>query len=690
MAPRTRLEYKSLIGWTRFDDTNVNKVPPVYLPLVFWIRPVNGSPYKVDLTGMLERAVDGRRRPAATVRGHDSFTYAFAEFLCRDRTPHPSYLGKRQALRTFFRFLAEDDPTGGQQYPDFLADDMCLRLQSWLERRGSSEYSQIRSVVDQIRAVALPVAGDIVPLLWPPSHSSQAGPQKDIEFKSIQKLNMDLVKEAMSIKAMFKEGDSFGEAGLDASALPEEASEAAWRSPENHAWLAKRILAQEWPGVPEGPAFCGPPLEPSYLAPGMAPAEDHALDRKLRWFTFGRRDAIVFLWIFLLKTGWNLSTALNLDVRDEHRWCHVDRLSPEHRTLRARKPRAGGRLQYATSLERPQWFPYQIVRFMVERTKPLREILKKRLAEATARATTDTSTELERHIAQLKAAVRSPWLYVTTDGGVGAARLGPHDGTTINEVARLVSDRRKRNETEVPGGAPAPNPVAKPEAGAETAVKWVTRDARKARIRHAYEASGFDAIVAQAAGGHASVRTGKHYLGAASLDEAGEKRFRAMQAAIFSDLGDGRPLDPTRLKILVDSRAITPEQEARLRDLRMRTKVGMGCLDHTNPPRSIAPAHTAGKPCAVQRCACCQNGVLFEDSLNDLAKRAVELRLIQETSVPFGAWVGSSFEAEVEAIEAMLKAFDLDDVEAAMSNWQTRFERGDAVVQDTFPDYTDG
>ncbi len=72
--------------------------------------------------------------------------------------------------------------------------------------------------------------------------------------------------------------------------------------------------------------------------------------------------------------------------------------------------------------------------------------------------------------------------------------------------------------------------------------------------------------------------------------------------------------------LLANNKTITREQEERLRDLRMRTQVGMGCWDPLNPPRHVAPKHLPGTLCAVQRCTLCEHGVVFEETQPETAR----------------------------------------------------------------------
>jgi hypothetical protein len=61
---------------------------------------------------------------------------------------------------------------------------------------------------------------------------------------------------------------------------------------------------------------------------------------KLRLFHPSHHDTGIFLWLFLIGTGWNLSTALAIDVSEETRWVDDHPHGTNFKVLHAFKDRA--------------------------------------------------------------------------------------------------------------------------------------------------------------------------------------------------------------------------------------------------------------------------------------------------------------------------------------------------------------
>lgn len=137
---------------------------------------------------------------------------------------------------------------------------------------------------------------------------------------------------------------------------------------------------------------------------------------------------------------------------------------------------------------------------------------------------------------------------------------------------------------------------------------------------------------------------------------------------------------------MVRNGEITPQQEQRLLDHRHRTRLGMGCLDPTSPPRDVAPEHRPGSPCRVQRCTGCVHGVTFAESLAPLARARAELMHLQR-ELPFAAWAGSSFEVEMHSIEATLASFEQTAVDRETQAWLHKLRSGEVIAHDTYPSY---
>lgn len=218
-------------------------------------------------------------------------------------------------------------------------------------------------------------------------------------------------------------------------------------------------------------------------------------------------------------------------------------------------------------------------------------------------------------------------------GEVGA--LGSQDAARLNAMARKVAEKHGL-EGEYPD-----------------LLKISTAQARDAWIAHAYESSGHNVLLTQLAAQHADASTLRHYLARRRYRAKSEQAVRGVQNAAFSDFAHKGLLDPTRIRILVQQGHITPEQEERLLDKRQRTRLGMGCLNPTSPPREIVPDHPAGQLCRVQRCTGCSSGIVFDDSLDMLAKAKAEM-IHLKANLPLAVWLGSSFEDEDTSLDETL------------------------------------
>jgi hypothetical protein len=104
----------------------------------------------------------------------------------------------------------------------------------------------------------------------------------------------------------------------------------------------------------------------------------------------------------LIGTGWNLSTALALDVSDEESWFQPHSHSEGFAVMHAFKNRAD-RHQFALSMTRPEWHPYKILRYMIERTKVLRATVRHELAKAREKYRLDPTAEHDAAVAELDA-----------------------------------------------------------------------------------------------------------------------------------------------------------------------------------------------------------------------------------------------------------------------------------------------
>jgi hypothetical protein len=168
-----------------------------------------------------------------------------------------------------------------------------------------------------------------------------------------------------------------------------------------------------------------------------------------------------------------------------------------------------------------------------------------------------------------------------------------------------------------------------------------------------YDNSMYNALLVKRALGHKNLRATKHYLRQRRMLVARYGDYTTWSSALFDEIRSFQTVDPTILYIRARFRDITDEQRRRLADHRLRTRMGMGCLDPEHPPEWLAVEHRTGI-CPVQRCTICYHGVIFEESFGPLAERVAELTLIRGHT-PGGRWDGSNFQWEWLAIEAAVE-----------------------------------
>ncbi|MGY4432727.1 hypothetical protein ACVWWO_005204 [Bradyrhizobium sp. F1.13.1] len=626
------------------------------------VIPSNDREYNVDLS---EFALGSRRGNRGT--RYSGRPYFASEIVALFKTLNPPKAKAKEirvALRQLFRYL---ERRAGSHPDEVVAscldvkDAHGVELRTWLGGRGAT-YRRIKSTLDSLRWL-----NGYPPLFWASRRRDRLASDSALDEDAARRLYLALKNEARSIKAMFADGSSLASCGEDPRGRTH-----GWKSSANRAWMVEhlvenRVFDQE--GLADrGAVRLVTQPGPSYLAPGMNERDLRSLVGSLRWCVPSRSDTGVFLWLFLLKTGWNLSTACGVDVLDPDGWYQphpqVDLLVVIH----AFKRRAD-RHQFAISMTRSPWHPYQIVRFMIERTKPLRDRVLADLIETRLRMTEDPNLDLRAQEERLETLSRTPWLFASR----GSA--GPVSGFTGNgrnrgllEVARLAAKRGGLTED------------------SSKLFSVVTKDACHAWMRHAYVHSNYHVLITSFAGGHRSLQSTRHYIQSRRYRAHSEAEIRKVQNALFSEIASGRVVDPTRLGLLVECGKITPEQEHRLSDLRKRTRVGMGCLDPRAPPKQVDPDHPEGAICRVQRCTGCQHGVVFPESMPALARRFAELLQLKRT-MPLASWIGCSLADEYESIEQTLAHFEAGRVSTEVGAWTAKLISGEVIVHGTYPSY---
>jgi hypothetical protein len=400
----------------------------------------------------------------------------------------------------------------------------------------------------------------------------------------------------------------------------------------------------------------------------MSSRKQNGLFGALRWFHPSRKDTAVFLWLFMIGTGWNLATVLSIDISEEKLWCEKHPHKAGYVVMHAFKGRAN-RHVFGISMTKPEFHPYAVMKFMVARTEGLRQTLRRDLADARASYASAPSYQLKKQIKQLERWIKSPWLYHSSNEPGSVFAFTNDHSAMLNQFIRSVVRLNSLEEAH------------------PTLLEFTTSLARDAWIGHAYVQSGYQVLIAQLAAQHADFRTLRHYLSRHRYRRDSEKTVRKVLDHTLGEIRAGQRLDPARVKILVAHGEITSEQAERLLDLRQRTRLGMGCLEPRHPPPDLVPDHVLGTICRPQPCAGCINCRSFDESLVPLAERLADLHFIRRHR-PLMSWDGTSFSDEAEWIERILQQFDQAAVWDAYRQRMRRLEAGEIQPYDTYPLYS--
>ncbi len=360
-------------------------------------------------------------------------------------------------------------------------------------------------------------------------------------------------------------------------------------------------------------------------------------------------DVQYMLFLFLLRTGWNATTALEIDV-DTSLVQHPT--SDAHHVVRAIKNR-GGSEQVAIGLNKSQFSPGNILRVLIARTAPLRSHLRVELAELEKTYGIAGGDDILERIRELRRKIKSPWLYSAKRDSISFLTIFNYLNVSQGKTgcSGLQDIIMKINFT-------------RPESDLID-VGMSVGDFRDAYISFAYESSGYSWLVAKLAAGHRSLESLRTYLRKRHWKAHGEKKVHAWGEALWSEIKVYRSVDPAILYARVQRGEISSEERARWTK---RTHVGTGCRDFAHPPQYVAPEHKEGSGCRVQRCTLCHQAIIFDDSYDLLARRLMELAYIRETT-PLLAWMQSSFPIEMENTERALSQFDAKTVAERKQFW---------------------
>lgn len=502
------------------------------------------------------------------------------------------------------------------------------------------------------------------PLNWPASYAIESAIIETIDDVTTRRIYRAIKSEVRTIKEMWLTGDSL----LKGDSVP------AGTDLDAHAFLLKfyddhvqPLPSAAWdvPGrIRKGL------LIPAYRVPGMDGLANTAeqpteaiggLSEALRWQYPTAWETTTFLLLLLVLTGWNLDTALNLNLEGD--WCRTHPLNDHLVVLKAKKGKTD-KIQTAICLGKPEFYPEQLIRSLVERTEPLRNELRRQLCDIRLRMGSDgkAAPGLQRDHDRLKVMIQSPWIYFNRQD--------------ISEIGCLLPWQTLKYPGVVLRAIVAKHDIRAPAGGV---VQIKPGDFRDAWIGFSYMQSGYSWLIAKVAAGHNSMDALRNYFRQRRWRAYSEGRVSALLTAIWTEIRGRRLIDGAVLRQMVERGEITDLERERLEQGRSRTRMGTGCRDFLHPPAEIAPGHPTGVGCIVQRCVLCRHALLFADSIDGLCCRKAELEHVCRTMGTM-AWFESSFPDEEQALDEALTLFVKVDVIARIEAWRSRIASGQHMV----------
>lgn len=593
---------------------------------------------------------------------------AVVHYKCYDQSAYKNY---SSAWRNLFRFLAENTDLPQPVSISQIDDVYGKRVKRWLNERGVGRiiYKRIKAVVD---AHFQKVHGRNS--LMPPSDPPDEPDVTEVDLRGLQMLNLELRRLGRSVKENLKEGRELAKLGRSRwgdSARP------MWSEREYHAYCLYELTKTSLPSREEilhagggGLTYNSGPKAldiqgPNNILPLQGEHANAGIVGKLRWFFLGKSDTAVFLWIVLILTGFNYDSVLNIDITDETSWWLPALQSETRGQLIAFKERSGGQV-FAPSDTKAEFHAYQIIKFMVAVTAPLRETLRIQRDKLVGATTVPLSYETIAEISRLDAMIKSPWLYISLGEAGRVLCFEGQDSSWLNSFIREVAELGELDDV---------HPYLK---------SVTTRQPRKSLLEYTNETSG--SFMAAFAAGHSGLRELRYYLSRRKRKERSFKVVRTVVGKVIEDIEAKRPIDAAKIRIFLARGQVTPEQAERLNDLRQRTRLGMGCLQPQNPPKNVAPDHKPGTYCRVQRCTGCCHGVVFPESVKGLAYSLADLHYIKKHT-PALSWTGSSFEAETRSIIQTLEQFDREIVDLHYRERKEKILAGTEVVLDGYASF---
>ncbi|AGG90941.1 hypothetical protein R2APBS1_3890 [Rhodanobacter denitrificans] len=394
--------------------------------------------------------------------------------------------------------------------------------------------------------------------------------------------------------------------------------------------------------------------------------------------------------LFMARTGWNPSTVYSIDISNPL-WARIHgRPDNDIWVIESWKERSKG-WQTTLCRGRVQTGPLHIVQALIDRTKPLRDLL----ATGAHRLSTDASVDVDA--ARLSSFVKtSPWLAAGNNRFSGRVvsinRSQPNEASSWfrqkvvahnaqaeernveidkdNAAAAIKNALLAKTNATLPIGQLKPLVTIRRRAIA-IPLTFVPSDWRDVFATHVFQESRYSMVMVQWALGQRHLTSTRHYLRNRLWRQFSEKRLQQAQEVLFEELGAGR-CDPTILHARLELGIVPNEEQlSRLERFRMKaTPAGYVCSTPYTPPREIDPNNPLdGKtPCrAGTRCPGCPRGYAFD--ARRMVLRLVELEKIR-ASVSVVIWSESQLSADLDQLRIDLEQWSADEVAEYRVFWE--------------------
>lgn len=277
--------------------------------------------------------------------------------------------------------------------------------------------------------------------MWPSREPFDDPDVEEFDLRGLQSLNLALRGYARDVKANLREGVELVSIGKDPRLPPDFGTKRdQWGRRENLAFLVHELTRNSIPTRDEvlksgGYALfsgSGATGQNVYGPPNTLPLQgEHAnagYVGKMRWFYPARCDTAVFIWLVMILTGFNYASVLNIDISDECNWWVPSIIGGSGRgEIVAYKGRVNLEV-VAHSDMKPEFHAYQIIKFMISVTEPMRRTLQNELAVLEERQALLFQHQNVADIARLRSMIKSPWLYVSL-GEAGSIHFFDNDSS---------------------------------------------------------------------------------------------------------------------------------------------------------------------------------------------------------------------------------------------------------------------